>query len=225
MRIKIMATAALIGVSLSGCLGGGTEGLTNRGLESVHQPVVTQDHYVLDVPAPNGELGPDASRRVSEWMDAIGVRYGDRVSIDDTATNGARPARDVVHALLIRKGLMLSDNAPITPGVIAPGNVRVVISRAHASVPGCPDWGTRSATDFNTRTTSNYGCATNANVAAMVADPLDLVRGQNDRTNDPLTASRAINTYRTAPPTGAGGLQGTGTGGSGGPAAPGGGGR
>ena len=221
MRIKTLATVAAIGVSLSGCLGGGTEGAMNRGLTSVHQPVVTQDNYVLDVPAPNGELGPDASRRVSEWMDAMGVRYGDRVAIDDTATNGARAARDVVHAMLIRKGLMLSDNAPITPGVIAPGNVRIVISRAHASVPDCPDWSTRSATDFNNRTTSNYGCATNANVAAMVADPLDLVRGQNDRTNDPLTASRAIDAYRAAPPTGTTGLGAGGSAAS--PAAPGGG--
>ena len=68
----------------------------------------------------------------------------------------------------------------------------------------------------NANTTSNYGCASNANLAAMVADPTDLVAGQRGTGNDPLTASKAIEAYRTAPPTGAGGLSNTNTGGGGG---------
>lgn len=223
MHMKSMVTALAIGVSLSACMGGGGAASINRGLESVHQPIVTQAHYVLDVAAPSGELAPAESRRVAEWLDAMNVSYGDRVSVDDTAAYGARAARDVVHAMLSHKGMMLDPTSPITPGAIAPGHVRVIITRARAHVPGCPDWHTRSATDFQNRTTSNYGCATNANMAAMVADPMDLVRGQSERSNDPLTASRAIDTYRRATPTGAGGLGGAGTGGGGGPAAPGGG--
>ena len=61
---------------------------------------------------------------------------------------------------------------------------------------------------------SNYGCATNANMAAMVANPADLVRGQRRDTNDPLTASKAINAYRNAAPSGAGGSLGSGGGAS-----------
>jgi len=40
----------------------------------------------------------------------------------------------------------------------------------------------------------------------MIADPLDLVRGQTgDGTADPITAGRAVGTYRKAAPTGGGG--------------------
>lgn len=192
-KLAIFSTVAA-GIALSGCLGGGS-GL-NRTMESLHQPVVTQHNFALDVSASSGELSPTELRRVTDWIEAMDVSYGDRVSIDDSASFGARPARDAVDEVLRRRGMMLAENAPITPGAIPPGHVRVIISRATARVDGCPNWRTRSATDFHSTTTSNFGCATNANMAVMVADPLDLVRGQSDRSNDPLAASEAINGYR-----------------------------
>ena len=203
MRRFALLISAAAGLSLSACMGSGG-GAINRSLESPHQPVVTQHTFVFDANAASGELSPSELNRVSGWLDAMNVRYGDRVSIDESATYGARAARDSVAELLTRKGLMLADHAPITGGAIAPGHIRIVLTRARAEVHGCPDWDTRSATDYHSRTTSNYGCATNANLAAMVADPMDLVRGQADRSNDPLAASRAIDAYRNARPTGPG---------------------
>jgi pilus assembly protein CpaD len=213
-KIAILSTVAM-GIALSGCMGGG--GQMNRSMESVHQPIVSQHNFTFDVNSDGGELAPTELRRVSEWLDAMDVQFGDRVSVDASATYGANAVHDAVDELLRRKGLMLSENAPITPGAIAPGHVRVIISRSSARVDGCPNWRTRSATDFHSTITSNYGCATNANVAAMVADPLDLVRGQSDRSNDPLTASRAIESYRGRASRSGGALPATaGTGGGGG---------
>jgi pilus assembly protein CpaD len=57
-------------------------------------------------------------------------------------------------------------------------------------------------------TESNFGCATNSNIAAMIANPNDLVLGQEGTiSGDAATASKAIKQYREAQPTGAGGLQ------------------
>ncbi len=54
----------------------------------------------------------------------------------------------------------------------------------------------------------NYGCAMATNVAAMIADPQDLVRGRTTNTDlRTATGSRAIQTYQSKAPTGAGGLQ------------------
>ena len=36
-----------------------------------------------------------------------------------------------------RYGLLLSDEAPVTGSPVAPGTVRIVVSRTRASVPGC----------------------------------------------------------------------------------------
>ena len=213
MRIRILGPVAVIGLALSGCMGSGDGAEANRSLDSVHQPVVSVSNYVYDAEAPSGSLTPTELRRVSDWLDALNVRYGDRVAIDDAAGAVPRPARDAVAMLMARRGMMLSDYAPITSGEIAPGRVRVVLTRSIARVDGCPNWDTRSAIGSSNTTTSNYGCASNANLAAMVADATDLVRGANRANNDPLTASKAIEAYRNAPPTGAEGLGGEGAGG------------
>ena len=74
--------------------------------------------------------------------------------------------------------------------------MRVVVSRTSASVPGCPDFSHRSHTDFQVRTSANYGCGTNGTLAAMIADPEDLVRGKDAAGEDQSRASKAIRAYR-----------------------------
>ena len=53
----------------------------------------------------------------------------------------------------------------------------------------------------------NFGCGVNGNLAAMVADPQDLVWGrESGGVVDSTTATRAIQSYRKAAPTGEKGL-------------------
>ena len=55
---------------------------------------------------------------------------------------------------------------------------------------------------------SNFGCSVNANLAAMVANPEDLIHGrEGSGVGDNLTATKAVETYRNAKPTGSSGLQ------------------
>jgi pilus assembly protein CpaD len=63
-------------------------------------------------------------------------------------------------------------------------------------VPGCPDFSYRSHTDFQVRTSENYGCGTNSTLSAMIANPEDLVRGQTADGEDQSRASKAIRAYR-----------------------------
>src|SRR4051812_12840535 len=57
-----------------------------------------------------------------------------------------------------------------------------VVSGNTASVPNCPNWQSR-ARDSAAETDAGYGCAVNSNMAAMIADPQDLLHGRTD----PLT--------------------------------------
>ena len=92
--------------------------------------------------------------------------------------------------------------APVTEGRVEAGTVRVVASRASARVEGCPNW-TDPGIESPTRTGTNYGCATNSNLAAMIADPDDLVRGRDSAGRDTsVVAGRAIRVYRERVPTG-----------------------
>jgi pilus assembly protein CpaD len=91
----------------------------------------------------------------------------------------------------------------VTPGAVAPGTVRVVVSRAVAHVPGCPEWKGLSQPDYANNTMSNFGCGVNGALAAQVANAEDLVRGTaGPSAQDGATASKAIGMYRSWPLTG-----------------------
>ncbi|WP_176488930.1 CpaD family pilus assembly protein [Rhizorhabdus dicambivorans] len=178
-------------------------GRYNRGVESVHQPVVQRHDYVLDVSGSG--LDPVASTRVRQWFDAIGLDYGDRISVDMSA-GGTGSNRDIA-AIVGDYGLFLSDGAPVTEGAIAIGQVRIVVSRSTASVPGCPDYSQLSQPNFTGASSSNYGCGINSTLAAMVANPEDLVRGQRAQGSSADTAAKAIRVWRNANPTSTNGLK------------------
>jgi pilus assembly protein CpaD len=141
------------------------------------------------------------------------LRYGDRITIEDPASNPA--VTEAVNNLAGRYGLIVSEVAPTTSGTLAPGQARVLISRSTASVPGCPDWSAKSDANYFNATSPGYGCAVNSNLAAMVANPEDLLEGQTGSGETVVaTGTRAIQTYREATPTGAQGLQDANAGGN-----------
>lgn len=169
------------------------------GVSALHVPVVSQTTFVFDAAAPGGLLPASEAERLDDWLSSVNVGYGSSVYVD--GDDGA--ARGQVAAVVGQYGLLLKEGAPVTPGAVAPGSVRVIVTRAVASVPGCPDWHRQSEPDFNNKSMSNYGCAVNGALAAQVADAEDLVRGTPDtQAGDGAHASKAIGMYRTWPLTG-----------------------
>lgn len=182
----------------------------NRSLYSVHQPVVQRTDYALDLQTQGDGLSAVEQGRLHAWFASLGMGYGDRVWIDEPY--GPTQAREDVARVAAEWGLLLRDGAPVTNGAVQPGSVRVIVSRSSASVPSCPKWTGRGGVNS---LSPNYGCATNSNLAAMIADPSDLVLGQDgSATSDAANAAKAIKVYREAPPTGQKGLAESATGGN-----------
>lgn len=203
-RARKLATCTLalaLGVSLSAC--GGMP--TNRSLDSVHQPVVERTNFTLDVATGAGGLSYTEQARLSGWFEAMDLRYGDRVSIDDPMASSE--TRASVEALASRYGMLVNNETPVTSGNVGAGNARIIVSRVTARVPGCPDWSAKSDVNLNNATSTNYGCSVNSNLAAMVANPEHLVSGASDASGTVLMSSnKAIDSYREAKPTGEKGL-------------------
>lgn len=194
------AIALSLGTVLAGC--GGMP--TNKSLYSVKQPVVERTNFTLDVQTNRGGLPISEQQRVDGWFETMDLAYGDRVSIDDPTNNPA--LRTAVGDLAGRYGLLVSEAAPTTTGFIEPGQARIVITRSSASVPGCPDWSAKSDMNYNNATSPGYGCAVNSNIAAMVADPQDLLEGKEGTGETVVaTGTKAIDSYRNRAPSGAGG--------------------
>ncbi|WP_246152411.1 CpaD family pilus assembly protein [Sphingomonas montanisoli] len=177
----------------------------NRTVDSIHQPVVSRSDYVLDVPA-SGLTSAQADK-VDQWFRAIDLGYGDRVSLDASQAGSSGAAADIA-TIVGGYGLLMSRGAPATEGAVPAGYLRIVVSRSTASVPGCPDYSQPSQPNFTASTSSNYGCATNSALAAMIANPEDLVRGaEAPGADNAEIATRSIRAWRTTEPTSKQGLK------------------
>jgi pilus assembly protein CpaD len=193
--------------ALSGCLATAQDTHPNpaRGVEAVNVPVVSRADYALDLAAPGGSLPSSEAGRLDGWFRSMQLGYGDSIYVDGPS---AYEAKSDVARVAGRYGMLVSNGAPVTAGEIPPGSVRVIVSRTRASVPGCPNWSVPSQPNIENASMSNYGCAVNANLAAMVANPEDLVHGrEGSGVGDARTATKAVETYRNATPTGTQGLK------------------
>ena len=201
------ASAALLlslATVLSACSAAAPE---NRMLNSVHQPVVQRDRYVLDVETlPGGGLAIAEQRRLADWFESLGLKYGDKITIDDPLMSKATVA--AIDGVAGRWGMFSEGPAPVTPGYVAAGGARIVVTRASAYVPGCPDWSKKSDFSMNNATSSGFGCAINGNLAAMVADKEHLVQGASGTGETVvMSGTKAIDSYRNARPSGEQGLK------------------
>jgi pilus assembly protein CpaD len=176
-----------------------------KGLSSVNVPVVTRADYAIDLAAPDGSVGATEAARLDGWFRSMDLGYGDSVYVDGPL---GYAARDDVARVAGQYGMLVSLGAPLTVGPVPQGVVRVVVARTTASVPGCPNWSKRSTPNFDDASMSNYGCAINGNMAAMIANPQDLIHGRDGSgVGDSFTSSRAVDQYRKATPTGSQGLK------------------
>jgi pilus assembly protein CpaD len=193
-----------LATALAGCTHDTPTTSPARGLAPVNVPVVSRAEYVFDAAAPDGSLPSSEEARLNAWFSSLNLGYGDAIYVDGAAPS----ARGDVARVAGQYGMLISEGSPVTAGMVAPGSVRVVVSRARASVPNCPNWSRPSQPNFDNSQMSNLGCGVNSNLAAMIANPDDLVHGREGNPYvDAAAASRGVGVYYTTPPTGKKGLQ------------------
>jgi len=194
MRSKLIVIA--LGSVLAGC-GAGLPDRPEAGVTPVNVPVVTSTDYVFDAAAPGGSLAGGEAQRLDGWLQGLGLGYGDAVYVDGGYADSARAQ---VAQVVGRYGVMVQPGSPVTAGNVSPDSVRIVVSRRTAGVPGCPNWTGESNPNYENRTLSNFGCGVNSNLAAMVANPTDLLHGRaGDAAVDASTGAKAIIMYRNWP--------------------------
>lgn len=207
-RLISIAAVSALGLVVGGCSTqpDQLEVRRNYSVYSLHQPMVQRTSFVFDVATQGDGVSEAEQGRLAAWFDSIGLRYGDTVAIDGGGDETAGAKRDVARVAASR-GLLIADaGAAVTEGAVPPGFVRVVASRSTASVESCPSWDDPGI-ESPVRTGSNYGCAVNSNLAAMIANPEDLIQGRESSGNGAAqVAGRAARTYRESTPTGRQGL-------------------
>jgi pilus assembly protein CpaD len=91
-----------------------------------------------------------------------------------------------------------AQTAATEPPPYQPKEAKIAFVDGHyaAIPPSCPDWSMPEANNFTNEPSSNFGCATEANLATMIANPADLVRGGRISTGDGDLAALRVRQYR-----------------------------
>lgn len=203
--MRSTATILILTAALSACGAPGVVTREDRGVATTNVPVVTSADYVFDAAAPGGALAPGEGQRLNGWFQGLGLGYGDQVYVDGGYADAARME---VAQIAGQYGMLVLAGAPMTAGIVQPNTVRVIVSRRRAVVPGCPNWSGSDKLNYENRSMPGFGCAVNTNLAAMIANPEDLLHGRDGGdVTDTRTAVKALDSYRATPPTGTQGLQ------------------
>lgn len=213
-----IASGALL---LQGCLTSGSTPV-NQGLSSIKLPQVSQSQIVHVVRfAPGGGFAAGEEAALAAFFRLTGIGYGDRLHLEDPAPEGAEGRYSAVATVAGRFGLPLQPRALAAAAApLRAGEARLVVTRATAAVEGCPDWTRGHTPNWNNEASSNYGCATNSNLAAMLADKNDLLEGQELANQNAAAVAKPVSGYDAAAPAAfgaAGAWTGTGPAPTGGP--------
>lgn len=212
----------VLGMALAACTNQGTtpaHGWSEAG--SPKQLEVERAHYrhAVYFETDSARLDAVEQDRLLRFLASVGPTAQDSVRVqghaDERASDlynlelsGRRAAS--VHDFLRHRGLngvevraaAYGENAPAQTGS-SPATwqqnrrVEVVIDRHVVVLPPCPDWSVESGRDFANLPHSNFGCAVNANLGLMIADPRDLERGRALGPADGVHAAESIVRYRS----------------------------
>lgn len=118
----------------------------------------------------------------------------DRVTVATGGTPALANARfSAVASELLRYGITASQ-VPL-PGV-ATDHAVIQSGRYMVTLPACPNWSKQPSLDFTNTLSSNYGCATMANLGMMIAYPADLAEGRPVGYADAIPVAAAVQRYQ-----------------------------
>lgn len=202
-RLSFLALAASL--ALAGC--GGFNGASEATYDAsyTHPIAVEQDVPTLTIAASRARSGLTGEDR--QAINAFAAAYKDRghgplnVSTPSGSANTTTAMNVLVEVrdLLADKGIS-GDNINYTPyrasGADTDAPLILSYKRYVAKASACGDWSSNLAYDPSNGTPPNFGCATQNNLAAMIADPADLVTPRNMTPSDALRRGEVFGKYR-----------------------------
>ena len=165
--------------------------------ESQKRNVVNWAEYQHAVAFPTDSEDFSAAERASldRFLGRIAGGEGVRVSVAGAAGGDdalAMRRETAVAAYLRSRGFQPQLGVAPASGA----GVRVVVGRYIVTPPSCPDWTKPAGVDRANQVSSNFGCATEANLGLMIADPGALVHGYAGGTGDGTSLAKGVQDYR-----------------------------
>lgn len=174
---SVPALAGIAGL-LAGCANGPNHPVgPERTTEMPNAIDVSVARRTLAVHFEPGEIAPRPKdvAALNVLMATGDVAPGDTIRIERAAGVLADGRARALSAALARQGFRPTLAAP---GGAPDDELRLVVEHATATVARCPNWTKPPGNDLENTMPSDFGCASATDLAAMVADPRDLVEGR-----------------------------------------------
>ncbi|MGR6872233.1 CpaD family pilus assembly lipoprotein [Pseudomonas sp. HK3] len=131
-----------------------------------------------------------AQNSLTQWINSLPIADV-RLKLDSSTHYYSQ-----LRAYLIKQGFTSEQLETFSEEISLPTNnifiAGIVIKR---SIPNCPSWVVPNMADSNVSQSSNFGCASQRNLAIMVADPSDLIRGKKLSPASAEYTTNALNRY------------------------------
>lgn len=206
---KLLLCAAAV-AALAGCAGP-RDNLTTGGIpddyRARHPIVVTEAEQSVDIPVASTDRRLTIAQR--DLIRGFATNYASRASgpvylmTPEGSPNSAAASqlRGQVRAELSTRGISSTKIVYTSYAVAGPGDaapIRLSFVGTTALTSQCGQWPQDIASDMNNQNYYNFGCASQNNLAAQIANPEDLVAPRGMTPIDAQQRATAIQEYRGA---------------------------
>jgi len=181
------------------------EGPPTSSAADSHRIEVTQTNARLELPVTKDDvaLTPAARAQLADFANSY-LRYGHGALVMSAPSGGsntdaASTVAGDARRSLVDAGVSYAAVAGSTYDASGAGDAPIIISyaRFEAQAPQCaPLWSQDLAHQSNNQPWESFGCATQANLAAMVEDPADLLHPRDETPRDSERRDTVMQAYR-----------------------------
>lgn len=168
----------------------------------------TAERLEIEVAGEASSLSPKSQSDIDAFASGY-LRYGHGALILSTPEGGANASAaarlsNEARSALVNAGVSYAAIASSTYDATGQADAPIVVSfaRFEARAPECaPLWEQDLAHQSDNRPWDSFGCATQANLAALVEDPSDLLRPRAEDPRDSNRRATVFEAYRAGEPT------------------------
>lgn len=209
MKDQILRAASLAAALAAVLMAGSCATSVSPGLTAdpdVNHPITVAPVYrsmKLSFGTPAAGLTPADEARFEHFVDAYLKQGNGSVSVSVPKGPGSSAAIRYFGERLVAMGVPRS-SIMVGTRTIADGDARIKLGFIgyKASTAPCGGWSDASST-YTNQPMSNFGCANQHNLAAMIRDPRDLVAPRGLGPSDATRRSTVMGKYETGKPTAA----------------------
>ena len=196
---NVLRYASVAAVLLAGSCTAPMNELTLSNDGAINHPITVESHYnsiKLPFAAAAAGLLPDESARFEDFVAGYLAHASGSISISPPAGGDATAAIRYFAERLAELGVPRS-RIMVGTHQISDGSAQVEIGYFGylAQVDPCGDWSKDLANTAANQTSPNFGCATQHNIAAQVADPRDLIQPRTASAGDATRRATMLGNY------------------------------